>query len=248
MRRARLRRLFWIGAAALLVAAALVALAALVAGDFDETDGKILLTLGTLFLCGAVALAGTQLVEDRTQPAVGAALAASAVPGFGLLALAIWWDGGANLVNVALTTTIVLAVELVAASQRLLLRELRLLPLVAGTGVALAVAGVLTIVAIWSDPGPGLGKAIGVFWILAGAGWLLTPVLQRWSAVGERAGGGVRVLAALGDVELVASREQVEGVVVDARPAAGEGLFLRRRQAGTNEQAGSSASGSPDEA
>jgi hypothetical protein len=247
MPRNRLRRIFWIGAAVLLVAAALVAIAALVAGNFDETDGKILLTLGTLFLCGAVALAGTQLVEDRTQPAVGAALAASAVPGFGLLALAIWWDGGANLVNVALTTTIVLAVELVAASQRLLLRNLRLLPLVAGTGAALAVAGALTIVAIWSDPGPGLGKAIGVLWILAGAGWLLTPVLQRWSAVGERA-TGVRVLAALGDVELVASHEQIAGVAVGAKPAAGEGLFLRRRQAGTNEQAGSSASGSPDEA
>ena len=42
----RLSRIFWIGAAAILIAAALVAVAAIVRGDFSDTDGRILGTLG----------------------------------------------------------------------------------------------------------------------------------------------------------------------------------------------------------
>ena len=51
------RRLFWIGAAALLGVAALVGIVALVRGEFTETDGKILGTLGITLGAGAVLLA-----------------------------------------------------------------------------------------------------------------------------------------------------------------------------------------------
>ena len=63
--RVRLARLFWTGAAALLGAAALVAVAAVLRGDFTETDGKILGILATALLAGGVALAGLALVERR---------------------------------------------------------------------------------------------------------------------------------------------------------------------------------------
>ncbi len=43
----RVTRIFWLGAAAALVVAALVAIAAIVGGSFDDTDGRILLTLTT---------------------------------------------------------------------------------------------------------------------------------------------------------------------------------------------------------
>jgi hypothetical protein len=56
--RARLRRIFWIGAAAILVVAALIGVAAVAGGHFSSTDGKILLTLGALLLAGATGFAG----------------------------------------------------------------------------------------------------------------------------------------------------------------------------------------------
>ena len=49
----RLRRLFWIGAAGLLGLAALISIVALLRGEFTETDGKILGTLGAALLAGS---------------------------------------------------------------------------------------------------------------------------------------------------------------------------------------------------
>ena len=63
MTRARLSRIFWTGAAAILVVAALVAITAVVGGSFSPSDGKTLLTLGVLLLAGATAFAGLSLVE-----------------------------------------------------------------------------------------------------------------------------------------------------------------------------------------
>jgi peptidoglycan/LPS O-acetylase OafA/YrhL len=70
----RLRRLFWRGAATLLVIAALVALAAVIGGDFDETDGEILATLGLVLLAGGVALAGLGLHEQGKAAPVSIAI------------------------------------------------------------------------------------------------------------------------------------------------------------------------------
>ena len=82
MRRAGLLRLFWIGAATILVVAALVALAAVTTGTFDTTDAKILGVLGTLLLAGGVATVGASLREARRSPLLGGIFA------FFLLALA----------------------------------------------------------------------------------------------------------------------------------------------------------------
>ena len=64
MTRVRLRRILWIGAAAILVAAALVAATAVLRGGFSETDGKILVTLGALLYAGGTALAGLALGDQ----------------------------------------------------------------------------------------------------------------------------------------------------------------------------------------
>jgi drug/metabolite transporter (DMT)-like permease len=61
--RIRLSRIFWIGAAAILVAAALVALVAVLRGDFSDTDGRILITMGALLYTGGAALAGLALAD-----------------------------------------------------------------------------------------------------------------------------------------------------------------------------------------
>ena len=60
MTRRRLAGAFWLGAAAILVAAALVSLVAILKGGFSETDARILGTLGALLYTGAAALAASR--------------------------------------------------------------------------------------------------------------------------------------------------------------------------------------------
>lgn len=231
-RLARLARLFWIGAAALLCVAALVALVALLRGRFTDTDGRILLTLGVLFLAGSVAIAGYALVERGTARWLGWATVFTAPVCFALLTAAIWSESLGRLAGTALT---LLVAELVLTTNILLLRDRRFVPLVAATAGTLALTTLFMIVSIWNeDSGSTLARTTGAFAILTALGYFLTPVLQRFVAAPTADEPAAEtVLAVLGDVELVASRGPLEGVEVAARPAAGERLVLRRRQAGT---------------
>jgi hypothetical protein len=88
--RARLLRTFWLGAAVLLVAAALVAIVALLRGELTDTDAHILLTLGALFVTGAGAIVGLALVDSDRYARVGWAAAAIAPVEFTLLTYWIW--------------------------------------------------------------------------------------------------------------------------------------------------------------
>jgi hypothetical protein len=71
-----------------------------------------------------------------------------------------------------------------------------------------------------------MGRVIAVLWILTGLGYLLVPVLQRFTAAG-RAPEETRLLAELDGVELVATRS-VEATF-DPKLEPGERLLLRRR-------------------
>jgi hypothetical protein len=225
--RARLRRILWIGAAALLVAAALVAIAALLRGEFSDTDADVLVTLGATFLCGTTGLAGLALGERR--PRLGPAVALLAPVELALLVLPMWQgDPSDTTVRLALTSLVATIAQLAAVTQLLLLRGTRLLWLAALTWLAIGGASVLTIGGIWTSPdSDGFVKTVAVLWILAALGCLLLPVLQRLTAAGEAARDD-RVLASLDDVELVATRTG-GGVAVEPRLAPGERLVLRRR-------------------
>jgi hypothetical protein len=224
----RLARIFWLGAAALLVAAALVAIVALLRGELTETDGRILLTLGALFLVGATGLAGLALADRDRYSELGWAVAVLASVEFGILAIWIWSDlPGETRDRLALTAVLAVVGQLAVATQLLLLSKPRLLPLVAATAVAVTAAAGGTVAAIWTEPeDTAWAKVLAVLWILAGLGWFLLPVLQRLMAAG--AATEERVVAELDGVELVASRSALEGIAVEA-PARGEHLVLRRR-------------------
>lgn len=232
MNRRRLARVFWLGAAAILVAAALVSLVAIVKGGFSETDARILGTLGSLLYTGATALAGLALLErGKALLLAWAVLGLSAIT-FVLLTAAIWGidEEGNTAWRLATSGALYLVAGLVAATGLLLTSRpaLQRLALVAGGLTAVAVS--LTLVPIWRDDDPGgtLAKAMGVTWILAALAYFLGPVLQRWSAVGE-AEVGDRVLASLDGVDLVATHNPGSDVVVAGRPHTGERLVLRRR-------------------
>jgi len=231
--RRRLTRVFWTGAAATLVAAALVALAAVVQGEFSDTDGRILVTLAALLYTGGAALAGLALADRGSARALGWLVASAAPVCLLLVAWAVWsfnGDGGGdeNATKLAWSSVLVLLAGLVATTGLLLTRRPTLARLAAVAGGLAAVAAALSVIGVWSEPsGDGLVKVLAVLWILAALCFFLVPVLQRFTAAGADE-SAPRVLAELESVEVVASREPIEGVAVEA-PSQGERLYLRRR-------------------
>jgi hypothetical protein len=232
--RRRLARVFWLGAAAILVAAALVSLAAILKGGFSDTDGRILGTLGSLLYTGAAALAALALVERGSAPLLGWVVLGLSGVTFVLFAVAIWgWidEDGETAWRLAMSGALYLLAGLVATTGLLLTSRRALQRLVAGAGVLTAIAVSLTLVPIWrdEDPGSSLAKAMGATWILAALAYFLAPVLQRWSAVGET-GTGDRLLASLDGVDLVATQDPGTDLVVTDRPHGNERLVLRRNR------------------
>lgn len=231
MTRARLSRIFWIGAAAILVVAALIGVAAVVGGNFSSTDGKILLTLGALLLAGATGFAGLSLVERNVATPLGRSSVVVAGCGFLLVLVAIW-TASESLSRPAGTASVAMVALLLATTNRLRVRDQHLLPLWGGAVAVLLVATLLTISAIWvEDGGSGLAKAIAAFWILSVLGWLLVPVLQRLAKVAAAPPAAHRVLATLDNVDVLTTANMAAGdVPIDASAVApGEHLVLRRR-------------------
>ena len=229
MTRVRLSRIFWIGAAAILVAAALVALVAVLRGDFSDTDGRILGTLAAALLAGSTLVAGLALAETGER-VLGWSAVAVAVPAFASIAYSIWafvFDGEGDVWQWGWAGILALLAALIAVTAHGCLRAHA--PSFASRGSRgrwRAVAAVASYVAISrDDSGEGLGQLIAVLWILAGLAYLLVPVLQRFTAAGAL-DGGERRIAELDGVEVVATRSR-EGLAVELQP--GERLVLRKR-------------------
>ena len=225
MNRRRLARTFWIGAAAALVVAALIALAAVLRGDFSDTDGRILGTLAAVLLAGGTLISGLVLV-DRDGAQLGRVSVVVAPVGFGLLTYAIWdfvFDGGGDAWRYGWIGALVLTATLIAVTARLL-AESASTPLAMLAGILAALATAVSVYAIWnSNDSESIGKGVAVLWILTGVCYLLVPVLERFRAEADEP--GVRILATLDDVQLVLTRSN-DGLEVVLAP--GERLALRR--------------------
>ena len=231
MTRVRLSRIFWIGAAAIIVAAALVALTAIVRGDFSSTDGRIILSLGAVLLAGGTLVVGLALRERRPGSLVALVAIAVAPVGFALIEFGIWaWvterlEGNDDAWLVGLTGLVTLVAGLMAAGALLVARRPRLVPLAYASGVLAFLAAITSIVVMWVEiPGIVTFEIVAVLWILALLGLLLIPVLERFVDADES--GPTRVLATLDDIELVAT---TVGPGLDVRLAPGERLVLRKR-------------------
>jgi len=224
--RRRFARIFWIGAAVSLIVAALIALAAILRGNFSDTDGRILGTLAALLLAGGTLISGLVLV-DRDNALVGRVAAVVSPVGLGLLLFAIWdfaFDGGGDHWRYGWAGALTLIATLIAVTARLLAESPALTRLAVVTGILAGCAASISLYAIWGHDSDALGKALAVLWILTGVGYFLIPVLERFRA--ETPDPDVRVLAALDDVELVLTGSN-KGFVVEL--AQGERLLLRRR-------------------
>jgi hypothetical protein len=173
------RRVFWIGAATLRGGAALVAIVALVRGEFTDTDFDILASLGITLGAGSTALAGLALVERKDVAALGWAAILVAIGGYVTVLWDIWtepWDDEATATALLLMGTLLLA-----TTGRLLLRRESLEPLYLAHVVLSAFGTAGTIWVIWDDTDTpdSWGKLLGSVWILAALAWFLIPVLSR---------------------------------------------------------------------
>ena len=201
----RLRRFFWIGAAGLLGLAALISIGAILRGEFTETDGKILGTLGAAFLAGSSSLAGLALIERRELVPLGWAVAAVGAVGFAVLTWQVWTEFDSE--KWSLDTVTVVVAALMLATARLLHRRPEWLY---WTSAALTVLTAATYVwAIHTEPqGDNWGKALGTIGILTVLAWFLVPVLGRISSgsserVVGRGPGRVEVELAEGETLVV---------------------------------------------
>ena len=138
--RVRLSRIFWIGAAATLVVAALIGVAGLLRSEFTETDGRILLTLLTLLVAGGAALAGLALVERSSFVAFGWLATVVAVASFVLITAATWRDYDDDLLTKLAGIAAVTLIAVLLASTQILLHRGRLQAVVVSTWLTMALA------------------------------------------------------------------------------------------------------------
>ena len=124
-----LRRIFLLGAAALVSVAALVAIVTVLSGGFGETEGKIFATLATTFAAGSMLLAGLACLGRGVSRPLGVAGIVLACAGFVLWSAQIWgeFDGDGFWKLLGVLTAWALAL-LVASTTRLMLESASLVP------------------------------------------------------------------------------------------------------------------------
>lgn len=203
----RLRRIFLLGAATLVSVAALVAIGAILNGDFGETEGKIFATLATAFVAGSAAIAGIACLEASVTRIFAGLGIALAILGFVLWTEQIWAEhhseGYWKLLGFILIWTLVL---LVVTTTRLMTRSPRLLRrLFPATAAAAAAAGLTVTAMVLREDGDGW-QLFAIFLILALLGETLTPILQRFVVTAPGDELSERVLGEIAGAVVVAVR------------------------------------------
>ncbi|HSC72819.1 MAG TPA: hypothetical protein VLB89_01550 [Gaiellaceae bacterium] len=213
-----LRRIFLLGAATLVCIAALVAIAAIVNGDFGDTEGKIFATLATAFVAGAAAIAGIACLERSVSRPFGILGVTLALLGFVLWTDQIWQEhdsgGYWKLLGLILTWTLVV---LVVTTTRLMTRSPQLVrTLYPATATAAAGAGLTMSVMVLRSNGDGW-QLFAVLLILALLGETLTPILERFVTTPASEQPSERVLGEIAGAVVVAVRGSDRSVRVGDR-------------------------------
>ena len=207
------RRIFLLGAATIVSFAALVAISAILTGEFGSTEGKIFATLGTAFVAGSCLLAGLACLERGVSRPFGVAGVVLATFGFLLWADQIWDEHSSSgywkFLGLVLTWTLV---TLVATTTRLMTRSPDLLRRLYPATVASAIgAGLVVTTMIARENGDGW-QLFAVLLVLAALGEILTPILQRFVTTPVDASGPAeRVLGELPGAVVVAVRNGRSG-------------------------------------
>lgn len=210
-----LRRIFLLGAATLVSVAALVAIGAIVNGDFGDTEGKIFSTLATAFVAGSAAIAGIACLERSVSRPFGVLGIGLSLVGFILWTDQIWAEHHSDeywkLLGLILIWTLVV---LVVTTTRLMTRSPRLVrSLYPATAGAAAGAGAVVSVMVLRENGDGW-QLFAVLLVLALLGETLTPILQRFVTTPLGDTPPERVLGQIGGAVVVAVRGRRNGRAV----------------------------------
>jgi len=205
-----LRRAFLLGAAALATVAALVAIVAVVNGEFGETEGKIFATLAATFVAGSTTIAGIALLSRGVARPLGLVGLALASGGYVLWAEQIWAQHDSDPYWHFLITVLAFTLAtLIAITTRLMLHSPRLLgTLFPATAGASYLAALTLTVMVLRDEGDGW-QLFAVLLILALLGEILAPILDRYAEAEEHAErllgtvAGASVLAVRGSGQVV---------------------------------------------
>jgi hypothetical protein len=182
-----LRRLFLLGAATLASVAALVAIGAVLSGDFGETEGKIFATLAATFVAGSTVVAAIAFLARGASQPLGLLGIALAVFGYLLWAEQIWAEHDSDtywkFLGIVLAWTIA---ALLVMTNRLLVESPRLLrTLYPATALCAAAAALTVTVMLLREEGDGW-QLFAVLLILAVLGEILAPIMDRYLSAQDR--------------------------------------------------------------
>lgn len=200
-----LRRIFLLSAATLATVAALVAIGAVVNGEFGDTEGKFFATLAATFVALSSAVAGVALLGRGVSRPLGLAGVVLAIGGFVFWVEQIWaqHDSSAywKFLGIVLAWTLA---TLVATTNRLLIETPKLVrTLYPATAATAALAALTITVMVLREDGDGW-QVFGVLLILAVLGEILAPILDRYFTSAEAP--AERVLGTIAGASVLAVR------------------------------------------
>jgi hypothetical protein len=200
------KRLAFLGLAVGLIVAALASIAALLGGDFDETELRVIATSMAFALYSSLAAAGaaTRLGEGRALRTLGSLALALSIVSFLLLTWGIWSDGDSGdvlwrtfgaatvIAFASVHGALVLQARVPADSDPITL----VVRLSLAFGAIDAAGALLPISGIYEDLGEDYAKLFGVGLVLLVLTTALPPVLRRAQrASSTPAAGDGRVVA-----------------------------------------------------
>jgi hypothetical protein len=184
MENAKLRRLLLVGAILALSITAIIAIVALLAGDFADTELRILATTGGFGLSSLIAMRGTALLDQRRHVALGRAVISLSALSFLIELWILWLDDDSELAWKSYVCSISIAVATAQIAGMLGRRRatdpasIPRLVWAAGTS-AVVVAAMGWAAAIGEISRAGYYRALGAVVVLNVFLVLLQPVVRR---------------------------------------------------------------------
>jgi hypothetical protein len=195
MQKAELRRLLLVATVTALSVTALIAIVALLAGDFGDTELRIMGTTAGFGLCALIATRGTALLDLNRYATLARAVIGLSALAFLIELWVVWVDDDSEAGWKSYVCAIALAVALGQIAGMIARRRdtdppaLRVIAWGAGV-CAIVLAAMGCFAALAEVDSAGYYQAFGVVVVLDILGVVLQPVVRRLGAPIEAANGG----------------------------------------------------------